>query len=130
MGSSGSKITARAPGFLIVEAFVCIPSVGSFGPVVTYRHEGEVAPVFSHGRRFGNHPSCLELLWRLARLVHEAKCMSSENVNLRKQLSSEQERWRAAERSRAKHDERRRIEMERKSDDVHALRYRCASCII
>ena len=50
--------------------------------------------------------------------------MSSENVNLRKQLSSEQERWRAAERSRAKHDERRRIEMERKSDDVHALRYR------
>ena len=51
--------------------------------------------------------------------------MSSENVNLRKQLSSEQEHWRAAERSRAKHDERRRIEMERKSDDVHALRYRC-----
>lgn len=51
--------------------------------------------------------------------------MSSENVTLRKKISSEQERWRAAERSRAKQDERRRVEMEQKSDDVHALRYRC-----
>lgn len=58
------------------------------------------------------------------RLVVEAKGMSSENVNLRKHMSSEQERWRAAERSRAKQDERRRMEMEQKCEDLHALRYR------
>lgn len=50
--------------------------------------------------------------------------MSSENVELRKHMSSEQERWRALERSRAKQDERRRTEMEQKCDDIHALRYR------
>lgn len=50
--------------------------------------------------------------------------MSSENVDLRKHMSSEQERWRALERSRAKQDERRRTEMEQKCDDIHALRYR------
>lgn len=61
---------------------------------------------------------------RPARLVEEAKGMSSENVNLRKHMSSEQERWRAAERSRAKQDERRRMEMEQKCQDIHALRYR------
>lgn len=53
--------------------------------------------------------------------------MSSENVSIRKQLSAEQERWRAAERSSAKRDHRRRTEMDQKSDDVHALRYRCGS---
>ncbi|CAM9252741.1 unnamed protein product [Pylaiella littoralis] len=61
---------------------------------------------------------------RLARLVEEAKCMSSENVSLRKHMTSEQERWRAAERSRAKQDERRRMDMEHKCEDLHALRYR------
>ena len=58
------------------------------------------------------------------RLVKEAKGMSSENVDLRKHMSSEQERWRALERSRAKQGERRRTEMEQKCDDIHALRYR------
>lgn len=58
------------------------------------------------------------------RLVKEAKRMSQENVDLRKHMSSEQERWRAAERSRAKQDERRRIELDQKCDDLHALRYR------
>lgn len=53
--------------------------------------------------------------------------MSAENVNVRKQLSAEQERWRAAERWRTKQDQRRQREMERKSDDVHALRYRCGA---
>lgn len=56
--------------------------------------------------------------------------MSSENVSLRKHMSSEQERWRAAERSRAKQDERRRMELEQKCEDLHALRYRycCMGC--
>lgn len=53
--------------------------------------------------------------------------MASENVAARKQLSAEQERRRCSERSRAKQGERRRMELERKSDDVHALRYRQAS---
>eukprot|EP00904_Undaria_pinnatifida_P001563 jgi/Undpi1/11407/HiC_scaffold_30.g13704.m1 len=89
----------------------------------TMRGEGEALRELADARGLES----TDLREKLARLVHEAKCMSSENVNLRKQLSSEQERWRAAERSRAKHDERRRIEMERKSDDVHGLRYRCVS---
>lgn len=50
--------------------------------------------------------------------------MSSANVDLRRQLSTARERWRAAERSRVKLDERRRIEAEREADDVQALRYR------
>lgn len=61
------------------------------------------------------------------RLVKEAKRMSQENVDLRKHMSSEQERWRATERSRAKQDERRRIELDQKCDDLHALRYRWVS---
>ncbi|CAM9383187.1 unnamed protein product [Scytosiphon promiscuus] len=65
-----------------------------------------------------------ELREKLERLVKEAKCMSSENVKIRKSISSEQERWRAAERSRGKHDDRRRMEMEQKNDDLHTLRYR------
>ncbi|CBJ49174.1 hypothetical protein Esi_0207_0040 [Ectocarpus siliculosus] len=65
-----------------------------------------------------------EMREKLARLVREAKRMSQENVDLRKHMSSEQERWRAAERSRAKQDERRRIELDQKCDDLHALRYR------
>ncbi|CAM9891084.1 unnamed protein product, partial [Ectocarpus sp. 8 AP-2014] len=65
-----------------------------------------------------------EMRVKLARLVKEAKRMSQENVDLRKHMSSEQERWRAAERSRAKQDERRRIELDQKCDDLHALRYR------
>lgn len=64
-----------------------------------------------------------------ARLVKEAKCMSSENVKLRKRMTSEQEQWRAAERSRAKQDDRRRMEMEQKSDDLHALRHRCDTLV-
>ncbi|CAM9387548.1 unnamed protein product, partial [Laminaria digitata] len=86
----------------------------------TMRGEGEALRELADARGLES----TGLREKLARLVQEAKGMSSENVNIRKQLSSEQERWRAAERSRAKHDERRRIEMERKSDDVHALRYR------
>ncbi|CAM9716409.1 unnamed protein product, partial [Ectocarpus fasciculatus] len=65
-----------------------------------------------------------EMREKLARLVKEAKRMSQENVDLRKHMNSEQERWRAAERSRAKQDERRRIELDQKCDDLHALRYR------
>lgn len=52
--------------------------------------------------------------------------MASENVEVRKHLSAEQERRRSDERSRAKQDERRRMELERKADDIHALRYRQA----
>lgn len=124
-----SKTTARASGFADSRSTcVHLQRRALRTRFSTYRHNGEFAPVSSRGRHLGNDLSCLELLSRLVRLVQEAKGMSSENVNIRKQLSSEQERWRAAERSRAKHDERRRIEMERKSDDVHALRYRYA-CI-
>ncbi|CAB1105148.1 unnamed protein product [Ectocarpus sp. CCAP 1310/34] len=65
-----------------------------------------------------------EMREKFARLVKEAKRMSQENVDLRKHMNSEQERWRAAERSRAKQDERRRIELDQKCDDLHALRYR------
>eukprot|EP00903_Cladosiphon_okamuranus_P009414 g8978.t1 len=65
-----------------------------------------------------------ELRDKITSLVKEAKVTSSENVDLRKHMSSEQERWRALERSRAKQDERRRTEMEQKCDDIHALRYR------
>lgn len=60
------------------------------------------------------------------RVVKEAKDMASENVEARKHLSVEQERRRSDDRSRAKHDERRRMELERKADDIHALRYRQA----
>eukprot|EP00752_Nemacystus_decipiens_P010615 g9453.t1 len=65
-----------------------------------------------------------DLRQKITGLVKEAKGMSSENVDLRKHMSSEQERWRALERSRAKQDERRRTEMQQKCDDIHALRYR------
>ncbi|CAM9099300.1 unnamed protein product [Ectocarpus sp. 4 AP-2014] len=65
-----------------------------------------------------------EMREKIARLVKEAKHMSQENVDLRKQMNSERERWRAAERSRAKQDERRRIELDQKCDDLHTLRYR------
>ena len=59
-----------------------------------------------------------------SRLVEEAKCMSSENIKVRKQLNGERERWRVAERSRVAKEHRRQMEVERKTDDVHALRYR------
>lgn len=66
----------------------------------------------------------LDVVIFFARVVKEAKRMASENVSARKKLSSEQERWRSSQRSKAKKDERRRMELERKSNDVYALQYR------